>query len=180
MGGIITVSSVPDEGSTFTVELELPVASDEDKVMSAEPAADEVSFSLNGLHILAAEDNDLNAEILKELLAMEGVTCEICEDGEKVTAAFERSAPGTYDMILMDIQMPVMNGYEATKAIRSSSHPEAKTIPVLAMTANAFAEDVLEALQAGMDAHIAKPVDMNILKKTFSKVLRDRKKDQNQ
>ena len=175
MGGTITVNSVVNKGSTFTVELELPAAQNEDTLVSADLTDSSIPFTLNGLHILAAEDNELNAEILMELLTMEGVTCKICEDGEKVVAAFERSAPGTYDLILMDIQMPVMNGYEATKVIRASQHPEAKTIPIVAMTANAFAEDVQDALQAGMDAHIAKPVDMNTLKKTFSTVLKNKK-----
>lgn len=125
---------------------------------------------MSGLHILAAEDNELNAEILAELLEMEGAVCRICEDGRKMDGEFEHSKPGTYDLLLMDIQMPNMNGYEATKAIRAGSHPEAKTIPVAEMTANAFAEDVLDALQAGMDEHIAKPVDIEVLKKTISKV----------
>lgn len=88
---------------------------------------------------------------------------------------FEHSRPGTYDLLLMDIQMPSMNGYEATKAIRAGSHPEAKTIPIVAMTANAFAEDVMEALQAGMDGHVAKSVDMAVLKKTIGKVLKKKK-----
>ena len=102
-------------------------------------------FTLSGLHILAAEDNELNVEILLELLHMEGADCDICEDGEKILERFEQTPPGTYDLLLMDIQMPNMNGYEATKAIRAGAHPEARTIPIVAMTANAFAEDVLEA-----------------------------------
>lgn len=106
---------------------------------------------------------------------MEGALCRICEDGQKVVEEFEHSRPGTYDLLLMDIQMPSMNGYEATKAIRAGSHPEAKTIPIVAMTANAFAEDVMEALQAGMDGHVAKSVDMAVLKKTIGKVLKKKK-----
>ena len=175
MGGTITVNSIPEKGSTFTVDLELSVAPDESPAEKVEEPAEEIPFTLDGMHILAAEDNELNAEILSELLAMEGADCKICGDGEKTVQAFNACTPGTYDLILMDIQMPVMNGYEATKAIRSGSHPEAKTIPIVAMTANAFAEDVLDALQAGMDAHISKPVDMNTLKKTLSKVLKKKK-----
>lgn len=176
MGGTIAVDSVLNEGSTFTVELELPSAPDEvlaDNVLGSDSDS---AFSLDGLHILAAEDNELNAEILSEILKIEGASCEICEDGAKVVNAFENAAPGTYDLILMDVQMPNMNGYEATKAIRTGPHPEAKTIPIVAMTANAFAEDVRDALQAGMDGHISKPVDMAVLKKTLSKVLKDKVK----
>ncbi len=176
MGGTITVSSVLHKGSTFTVELTLAVAeSDEIALSAADADTDNIPFTLEGLHILAAEDNELNAEILTELLAIEGVSCKVCEDGEKVVAEFEHSQPGDYDLILMDIQMPHMNGYEATRAIRAGSHPEAKTIPIVAMTANAFAEDVMDALQAGMDGHISKPVDMTAMKKTLSKVLKNRK-----
>ena len=126
---------------------------------------------LGGVHILVAEDNELNAEILTEILAIDHMTCDICENGRKVLEAFEQSEPGKYQLILMDIQMPEMNGYEATRAIRSSSHPLAKTIPIIAMTANAFVDDIHEALEAGMNAHIAKPIDMEKLEKTLKKAL---------
>ena len=98
-----------------------------------------------------------------ELLKLEGAECTICENGKRVLEAFEQSVPGEYDIILMDVQMPVMNGYEATEAIRRSSHEQAKTIPIIAMTANAFAEDVQLAKNTGMNEHIAKPLDMNKL-----------------
>ena len=176
MGGTIEVESEPGKGSTFAVELEFPAA-EQPKVSAntAQTASDaQASFRMEGLHVLAAEDNELNAEILAELLDMEGVRCKVCKDGVLVVQEFEQAAPGTYDLILMDIMMPNRNGYEATKAIRSSTHPEAKTIPIVAMTANAFAEDVQEALQAGMNAHIAKPVDMAVLKKTIYKVLQNK------
>ena len=175
MGGTITVNSVLNKGSTFTVDLELPVAENDAIAVTCANGEDDGSFTLSGLHILAAEDNELNAEILLELLHMEGVDCDICEDGEKTLRKFEGSPPGTYDLLLMDVQMPKMNGYEATKAIRACAHLDAKTIPIVAMTANAFAEDVMDALQAGMDAHIAKPVDMDTLRKTLSKVLKNKK-----
>ncbi|MCM1046619.1 MAG: extracellular solute-binding protein [Candidatus Gastranaerophilales bacterium] len=124
-----------------------------------------------GMHILAAEDNEINSEILREILTMAGATCKICENGQLAVEEFKQSAPGQYQMILMDVQMPVMNGYEATKAIRSLDHPLAKTIPIIAMTANAFAEDVRDALAAGMNAHVAKPVDMTILEQTVKELL---------
>ncbi len=122
---------------------------------------------ISGLHFLVAEDNDINAEILSELLDMEGAACEIEGDGQKVLERFERAREGEFDAILMDVQMPVMNGYEASRKIRSLNRPDAKSIPIIAMTANAFAEDVKDALNAGMNAHVAKPIDMDILKKTI-------------
>ena len=122
---------------------------------------------LEGMRFLAAEDNDLNAEILEELLTMVGARCERVTDGKEAFELFQRSQPGEYDMILMDVQMPVMNGYEATRAIRSCDHPMAKVIPIVAMTANAFAEDVKNALDAGMSAHVSKPVDLKELTKTL-------------
>ena len=122
------------------------------------------------LHLGKEEDNELNAEILTELLKIEGAECTICENGEEILKAFEQSAPGDYDMILMDVQMPVMNGYEATKAIRRSSHKLAKTIPIIAMTANAFSEDIQHSLAAGMNAHVSKPVEMKVLEKTIRSI----------
>ncbi len=175
MGGTIDVVSVPNKGSTFTVELELLIAEDEPVAENKAAEESDAAFSLEGLHILAAEDNELNAEILSELLTMEGATCKICSDGVEIVQEFERTTPGTYDLLLMDVQMPNMNGYEATKAIRAGSHPEAKTIPIVAMTANAFAEDVMDALQAGMNAHIAKPVNMDVLKARLAQVLKNKK-----
>ena len=137
-----------------------------------EPAKepDEQSI-LHGMHILVAEDNEINSEILNELLRMSGAVCDICENGKQVAEAFEKSVPGQYQLILMDVQMPVMDGYEATRRIRSMSHPLALKIPIIAMTANAFAEDVRDALEAGMNAHVAKPVDMAILEQTVRAVL---------
>ena len=128
--------------------------------------------SLAGLHILAAEDNELNAEILRELLDLEGATCDLAENGEAAVRMLRESEPGTYDIILMDVQMPVMDGHTAARAIRALDHPDAKTIPIAAMTANAFEEDIRLALKAGMNAHIAKPVDMGLLKETVAELLR--------
>ena len=128
---------------------------------------------LEGMHFLIAEDNEINAEILEEMLSMVGATCERACDGQEAFEMFGRSEPGKYDMILMDVQMPIMNGYAATQAIRGSDHPLAKTIPVVAMTANAFAEDVKNAMDAGMDAHVAKPVDLDEVIKILLRLKKD-------
>lgn len=133
---------------------------------------EDVSLNLKGLHFLLAEDNKLNAEIVVELLKSEGASCDVAENGRLVVDRFRESAPKTYDAILMDVMMPVMNGYEATKAIRASKHPEALTIPIVAMTANAFAKDVQDALDAGMNAHVAKPINMETLKNTLGSCIR--------
>lgn len=127
---------------------------------------EDVSLDLNGMHFLLAEDNELNSEIITELLKAEGADCDLAENGKLAVEQFEASPVNTYDAVLMDVMMPVMNGYEATKAIRASKHPEALTIPIVAMTANAFVKDVQDALDAGMNAHIAKPINMETLKNT--------------
>lgn len=127
----------------------------------------DVSLNLKGLHFLLAEDNELNAEIVVELLKSEGASCDVAENGQLVVEKFLSMPPHSYDAVLMDVMMPVMNGYEATKAIRASSHPEALTIPIVAMTANAFVKDVQDALDAGMNAHVAKPINMETLKNTL-------------
>ena len=134
-------------------------------------ALEELGPMLEGLHILAAEDNKINAEILAEMLDIDGATCDLAENGQIALEKFQTSAPGTYSVILMDVQMPVMGGYDATRAIRACGHPEAQTIPIIAMTANAYAEDVRQALDSGMDAHIAKPLDMELLAATARKLL---------
>ena len=123
---------------------------------------------LEGRRFLVAEDNEINAEILSELLDIEEAVCEIVENGKLAVERFNETEPGSYDAILMDVQMPVMNGYEAARAIRALERDDAKLIPIIAMTANAFAEDVKDAMDAGMDAHIAKPIDMLVLKRTLS------------
>ena len=134
------------------------------RVMAEAPAGN----SIEGLHLLVAEDNEINAEILEELLDVEGATCEIVENGRLAVERFEKAKEGEFDAILMDVQMPVMNGYEASRAIRALKRDEAGKIPIIAMTANAFAEDVKDALDAGMSVHIAKPIDMELLKKTLN------------
>lgn len=171
MGGTIDVESEPGQGSCFEVFMDLKIAEER----SASPASQAETEKqdgniLKGMRFLCAEDNELNAEILTELLKIEGAECTICENGKRVLETFEQSVPGDYDMILMDVQMPVMNGYEATKAIRRSSHELAKAIPIIAMTANAFSEDIQHSLAAGMNAHISKPVDMKTLEKTIRSI----------
>ena len=174
MGGIITVKSAPGLGSTFTVEMAFAQAAAESETgPAAAPApAAPAQDALKGLHFLVAEDNELNAEILTELLAGEGAECELAADGEQAVAMFEASAPGRYDMILMDVQMPKMNGYEATRRIRAGAHPAARTVPIAAMTANTFAEDVRNALDAGMDGHLGKPIDMDAVRALVSRLVK--------
>ena len=171
MGGTIDVESELGQGSCFEVLMDLKIAEDRTVALAAQEETDEQDGNiLQGMKFLCAEDNELNAEILTELLKIEGAECTICENGEEILKAFEQSAPGDYDMILMDVQMPVMNGYEATKAIRRSSHELAKTIPIIAMTANAFSEDIQHSLAAGMNAHVSKPVEMKVLEKTIRSI----------
>ena len=171
MGGTIDVESEPGQGSCFEVFMDLKIAEER----SASPASQAETEKqdgniLKGMRFLCAEDNELNAEILTELLKIEGAECTICENGKRVLETFEQSVPGDYDMILMDVQMPVMNGYEATKAIRRSSHELAKKIPIIAMTANAFSEDIQHSLATGMNAHVSKPVEMKVLEKTIRSI----------
>ena len=171
MGGSIDVESELGQGSCFEVLLDLKIAENRTAALAAQEEIDEQDGNiLQGMRFLCAEDNELNAEILTELLKIEGAECTICENGEEILKAFEQSAPGDYDMILMDVQMPVMNGYDATKAIRRSSHELAKKIPIIAMTANAFSEDIQHSLAAGMNAHVSKPVEMKVLEKTIRSI----------
>ena len=134
----------------------------------------EESVSLEGLRLLVVEDNDINAEILMELLDMQGAFSERVKNGRVAVEQFRSKPEGYYDGVLMDIQMPEMNGYEAARAIRSLNRPDAASIPIVAMTANAFAEDVQKSTEAGMNAHIAKPVDPVILNNTISGLMRSR------
>ena len=168
MGGTIQVYSEQGKGSTFEVELEFKIAKapvETEKNKQADMAMEE--YALNGKKFLCAEDNELNAEILQDLLDMNGASCVICSNGKELVDRFASVKSGEFDAILTDIQMPVMNGLEATEAIRKSENPLGRTIPIIAMTANAFSSDVQKCLESGMDAHIPKPIDMDVLKKTL-------------
>ena len=170
MGGKIEVSSRQGVGSTFTVESPLRIA---EQVLTEKEEKLRKDMDLHGLHVLLAEDNDLNAEIAVSLLEEQGMIVTRAADGKSALLQFCNTAPGTFDLILMDIMMPEMNGYETTKAIRNlSDRPDGKEIPIIAMTANAFAEDVQAALDAGMDDHVAKPMDMDILISAIEKCVK--------
>ena len=174
MSGTISVESEKDVGSTFTVDLELAVP-EQTEEEAPRVKVEDTRRVLVGKRILAAEDNEINAEILGEVLQLEGILYDLAQDGQEAVEKFTASAPGYYDMILMDIQMPRMNGYEAAMAIRASGRPDALTVPIAAMTANAFSEDVQRALDSGMNAHIPKPIDIAALHETFKKLMADRR-----
>ncbi len=171
MGGEIRVSSQLLKGTRFEIELEFEQAENVKEERRSE-AAETAEDDLSGYHFLLVEDNEINSEILGELLQMKGATFTVKRDGLQAVEEFAGSEPGTYDAVFMDVQMPVMNGFEATRRIRSLDHPDAKSVIILAMTANAFAEDVQASLEAGMDGHIAKPVDMKLLYHTVSSMLK--------
>ena len=171
MGGTIHVESTTGKGTRFEVVLEFPIDAEADTVQETQvpPEEEETASPLSGMKFLCAEDNAINAEILEMLLEANGASCTICANGQEIVDAFASVKPGEYDMILMDVQMPVMDGLEATRRIRSSENPLGKTIPILAMTANAFLEDMQKSREAGMDEHLSKPVDISALEQTVKR-----------
>ena len=171
MGGEIQLESRLGQGATFRIELEFDAVDNGLEARIPGRLKEEDERSMEGLHFLLVEDNAINSEILGELLQMRGATYVLKENGRQAVEEFQNSSPGTYDAIFMDVQMPVMNGYEATRAIRALPRPDAGAIVILAMTANAFAEDVQKAMESGMNGHIAKPVDMKLLQTTLSELL---------
>ena len=171
MGGRIDVKSRQGLGTTFRLTFEFPYEKVEMRKEAISQDTDYESIC-QGMHVLVAEDNDLNMEVLRELLAMHRITCDWAEDGAICVEKFRIAPSAAYDAILMDIQMPVMNGLEATKTIRNLKHPEACKIPIIAMTANAFRDDVEKCLDAGMNAHMSKPVDIQKLLKTLAMYVR--------
>ena len=176
MGGSIEVFSEVDQGSLFRVELELRFS--EEQPREKGDAGPEEDISLEGMRFLAAEDNEINAEILSELFSLEGASCEVMPNGQLAVERFCQSEPGEFDAILMDVQMPVMNGHQAARAIRALEREDAGTIPIIAMTANAFVEDEKAALEAGMDAHVPKPLDMELLKRRCGNAERERRQSE--
>ena len=169
MGGTITFESEKGVGTTFVIRVPFKIDLDADK---REEQKDVSEKSIKGLHILLAEDNELNMEIAEFVLQNEGADVSKAWNGQEAVELFRNSEPGEFDAILMDIMMPVMNGYETTKMIRSLDREDAKAIPIIAMTANAFTEDRIRAKEAGMDEHVAKPVDVELLIKVIHKLVK--------
>ena len=168
MSGTITFESVEGVGTTFVIRVPFRIDTDRDSKVET---GEKTEVSIRGLHILLAEDNELNMEIAEFMLQNEGVEVTKAWDGQEAVELFRKSETGEFDVILMDIMMPVMNGYEAAKMIRSMDREDAKEIPIIAMTANAFTEDRIRAKEAGMDEHVAKPVDVELLIKVIHRLV---------
>ena len=167
------MESTTGKGTRFEVVLEFPVDAEADTVPEAQmlPEEEKETSPLSGMKFLCAEDNAINAEILEMLLEANGASCTICPNGQEIVDAFASVKPGEYDMILMDVQMPVMDGLEATRRIRSGENPLGRTIPILAMTANAFDEDRRNALESGMNGFLSKPIVIDDLVQELRKIL---------
>jgi len=169
MGGTITFESKKGVGSTFVIRVPFKIDLDADK---REESKDVSEKSIKGMHVLLAEDNELNMEIAEFLLQNEGAEVTKAWNGQEIVELFRKSESGEFDVILMDIMMPIINGYEAAKRIRSLDREDAKKIPIIAMTANAFTEDRIRAKEAGMDEHVAKPIDVELLIKVIHKLVK--------
>lgn len=165
MNGTVSVDSCQGVGTEFVVEIPLDI----NKNISPEKNEEKVLDNLSGIKILLVEDNEINAEIAKYILNSAGADIELAKDGKEAVEAFYASKEYYYDLILMDVMMPVMNGYEATKQIRSLDRKDAKEVPIIAMTANAFTKDKQDAIEAGMNEHVAKPLDIKLLLRVISR-----------
>ena len=170
MKGTIEVDSQIGKGSVFRIILPLQI----DAVQSAQPtdAEQDVQSHITGMRVLLVEDNEINREIVEFLLKEEGAHVVNANDGKAAVDIFEASAQGTFDCVLMDLMMPVMSGYEATRVIRSLNRPDAKAVPIIALSANAFEEDIAMAKEAGMNEHLAKPVDIKKMFQLMSRLRR--------
>ena len=182
MGGEIVIESMPGKGSDFSIYLELPIADgaqNVEHIVTAEPVKKE-PFSWEKVHVLLAEDNDINAEITVSVLEMDGIKTRRAADGQQVVDMFRESRPGEYNVILMDIQMPKMNGFEAARAIRQMDRADAADVLIIALSADAFVEDRRKAMEAGMNEHMAKPIDYDQLKTWIQQMLTDKKDEVNE
>ena len=175
MGGVLEVQSEMGKGSEFFFTLTFDYVSE----VVPKPAIKEAALGrdFHGRRILLAEDNELNREIAQTLLEMNGFTVECAADGQQALHQFRDGAPGRFDAILMDIRMPVMDGLEATRRIRTSGRPDARTIPVIALSANAFDEDSKKSLESGMNGHLSKPIEIEKLLEVLQECIEDRTKD---
>ena len=167
MGGTISIDSREGKGSAFIITIPFDLAEEKDVL---NPGTEQPTGSIAGLNMMLAEDNELNAEIAKTLLEDQGVHITVVGDGRQALDMFAKSEPGTFDAILMDIMMPVMDGITATREIRKLNRPDARTIPIIAMTANAFEEDAQKCLKAGMNAHLSKPLQIRMVVATIANI----------
>ena len=166
LGGTIDIQS--EKGCGTTISVSVPMKWDTETEISAEKDGTENHVRLDGMKVLLVEDNEMNREIAEEILSENGMIIDTAEDGDIAVDKVRNAVPGQYDLILMDVQMPRMNGYEATRAIRALEDPEKASLPIIAMTANAFEEDKKKVLDAGMNAHLAKPIEMELVLRTIS------------
>ena len=178
MDGNIVIDSTPGKGTDFSVFLSLPVADvkqDMDRPIESKPQEKEIDFSFDGCRILLAEDNEVNAEIAIEILSDEGAKVTLARDGREAVDIFVQTEPNSFDLLLLDIQMPRLNGREAASEIRKCKKSDAETVPIIALSADAFVEDVKLSEAAGMDGHVSKPVDFEELRKRAGEIIAAKK-----